>query len=506
MKNVLLLKSSSRYGRVDSYIDELALGIRKLGCNTCVLDGWSLAQPMHYNYILSKYKFDVVLDVNGTLFDYGVLSNLPPETVYGIYISDPPKTVFERIKQADGRTIIFACDNRFHQYMERLYPMVKHSAFVPLSGSFYPERLPYEDRKIDVIFTGSYLLPAKLKEQALGQFEPGGVLAEFVEDMLEDIITNTQYTLPECLSRVLRKYNQTVDAEEFDELVGEFMAVDFYARFFYRDKLIRTLLNAGVKVDVFGNGWEAFQSEHKGNLKVHKGGAYAASKALANAKIGLNIMPWFKDGFQERIASAMLSKAVAVTDESKYILDNFEDNKELIVYSLKDMDSLAERVKYLLAHPKEASEIAEFGYQKAQEHTWANRACDMLHIIEEKFGVSLIQEGEGKRLEFEIGYPDTKAIVLDTLYELQKMVALIEGDMEPMEQVSKADVEFLIKKYGNLIQRFSKKIDGLELKGYIKECIDNLDINLPTHFMELFSLHCKACMSELLLKETGLKV
>ena len=86
------------------------------------------------------------------------------------------------------------------------------------------------------------------------------------------------------------------------------------------------------------------------------------------------------------------------------------------------------------------------------------------------------------------------------------MVALIEGDMEPMEQVSKADVEFLIKKYDNLTQRFSKKIDGLELKGYIKECIDNLDINLPTHFMELFSLHCKAGMSELLLKETGLKV
>lgn len=186
-------------------------------------------------------------------------------------------------------------------------------------------------------------------------------MAQFVGDMLEDIITNTQYTLPECLSRTLKKYNQTVDAEEFDELVGEFMAVDFYARFYYRDKLIRTLLHEGIEVHVFGDGWEAFQSEYKGNLKIHKGGTYAASKALANARIALNIMPWFKDGFQERIASAMLSKAVAVTDESQYILDHFEDNKELLIYSLKDIEALAGRVKYLLAHPKEAAEIAELG-------------------------------------------------------------------------------------------------------------------------------------------------
>ena len=67
---------------------------------------------------------------------------------------------------------------------------------------------------------------------------------------------------------------------------------------------------------------------------IHKGGPYAASKALANAKISLNVMPWFKNAFQERIASAMLSKVVAVTDESKYITDHFDNNKNLLIYSL----------------------------------------------------------------------------------------------------------------------------------------------------------------------------
>ncbi len=43
MKDILLVKGRSKYGRVESYIDEIAASIRKIGYNTCVLDGWSLA-------------------------------------------------------------------------------------------------------------------------------------------------------------------------------------------------------------------------------------------------------------------------------------------------------------------------------------------------------------------------------------------------------------------------------------------------------------------------------
>ena len=130
----------------------------------------------------------------------------------------------------------------------------------------------------------------------------------------------------------------------------------------------------------------------------------------------------------------------------------------------------------------------------------------MLRIIEEKFGVSTIVEGEGKQLEFEIGYPDAKSIFLDALYELQTMVLLVEGDMGEIEGISRADAEFLQKKYSNFIQRFSSHIDGLEMKGYIRDCICNLEKSIPDYFLELFYLQFKACISELLLKETGLKI
>lgn len=130
----------------------------------------------------------------------------------------------------------------------------------------------------------------------------------------------------------------------------------------------------------------------------------------------------------------------------------------------------------------------------------------MLHIIEEKFGLSMAQEGEGEQLELEMGYPDTKTMRLDALYELQNMAALAEKDMGEMGQVSKADMEFLMKKYKGFMDRFSSVMDGLEVKGRIRDCFYNLEEDAPEYFFEWFTLHCKACIGELLLKETGLKI
>lgn len=305
--------------------------------------------------------------------------------------------------------------------------------------------MPYEERKIDIIFTGTYTQPDTYKNDLLSRFEAGGTLSIFAKDMIEDIIANPQYTLPECLSRILKKYNVCVTDAEFDELIEDFINVDFYTRFYYRDKVIRTLLAAGLKIHVFGNGWENFYSEYNHSMIIHKGGPYAASKAVANAKISLNVMPWFKNAFQERIASAMLSKTVAVTDESKYITDHFNDNEDLLIYSLKDLNLLADRLKYLLEHPQAAKEIAENGYKKSQNHTWHSRVYDMLKELENTFNISFIHKEEGKELEPEIEYPDKQTLSLDAIYELNKMSVLATMDIGRIEHISPDDIRYLLK-------------------------------------------------------------
>lgn len=507
-KNILLIKTVSRYGSSERYIEEWASAIRKMGCNTCIIDGWSLAQPKLYAHVISKYKFDAVLDLNGVCCSWGITKNLPLQTIYGIYLCDPPFGIRDSLNQADDRTVVFTCDKNFCDYIERFFPLVKHTEFIPLSGSFYSEQIPYEERELDIIFTGTYQNPEAIKEELVSRFEPGGALAKFLEDMLEDIIANPQYTLWECLDRILKKYGQEISDADFEELTYEFGKVDFYARFYYRDKVIRTLIDSGLKIHIFGQGWENFHAEHKENLIIHEGGAYAAEKALANAKISLNIMPWFKDAFQERIAAAMLSKAVAVTDESKFIVENFENDKELLIFSLKEIDALPERIKYLLSHPEEAMEMVENGYRKVQGHTWYARTRGILQKMEEDFGISLIQEGEGEELEFDLEYPDEQTVRLDAVYELYQMAALADRDAGKIEKLSETDIRFLQQKFEKFTRQFSKRLEGMAWNEMVQKAMSqsNAKEESVKDIVELFSLQCKALAGKLLLEEKGLKL
>ena len=506
MKNILLVKTLSQYGSVDNYIDKIAAGIRKAGCNTCVLDVWSLASPMHFNHVLSTCQFDVVLDVNGMLYKYGLPEELPQGTIYGTYLCDPPKPLSRQLKTADDRTVVFSCDNDFRSYIERFYPNVKHVDFIPLSGEAYPGYIPFENRDLDIIFTGTYEEPEKIKENALEQMRGREELVKLAEDMFEDIIINSHHTLEACLSSVLDRQNRKISKGEFDEWMGGLMGVHWYARSYFRDKLIRTLLEAGMQIDVFGNGWDTFCCGWKENLVIHEGGFYAARKALANAKIALNIMPWFKDGFQERIASAMLSKTVAITDGSKYIQDNFEDGKELVIYSLDDIGALADRIRYLLAHPKEAEKIAGRGYEKIQNHTWEKRAHDMLRKMEADFSVSLTGQCEGKELEFDMEYPDQRAMLLDAVYELQKIADFVDYDLEKAENVSGTDLEYLRGRFARFSRQFDGRVNGMEINTYIWKLMQEPDGDVPAHTVGLFSMQLRALMSKLLLRISGLNV
>ena len=96
----------------------------------------------------------------------------------------------------------------------------------------------------------------------------------------------------------------------------------------------------------------------------------------------MNTQPWFKGGFQERIASAMLSGTVAVTDDSLYIDENFTD-QELCTYSLEKLEELPELIKSLLEDKEWAEKIAEKGKKRAQEElSWQVLTKDMVRYLE----------------------------------------------------------------------------------------------------------------------------
>ena len=206
-----------------------------------------------------------------------------------------------------------------------------------------------------------------------------GSLYRFAMDMKQSIVSDPAQDLEQCLKRTLNRFGIEVSDAEFAELAYEYRDIDQYARVYYRDRMIRSLIKKRIFIHVYGNGWDEFEGEGKEYLIIENGDPKAALSAVADAKISINIMPWFKAGFQERIATAMLSGTVSVTDSSSYIEEHFQNGRELVLYDLQNLNVLPEKINWLLSHEDEAEKIAKAGEKSAQNSlTWQCRAEEML--------------------------------------------------------------------------------------------------------------------------------
>jgi spore maturation protein CgeB len=154
------------------------------------------------------------------------------------------------------------------------------------------------------------------------------------------------------------------------------------------------LVANGIYVHVFGDGWEYLQKEYPEHLIIHERVSYKQSVLLMqDTKISLNVMPWFKSGFHDRIATAALNGCVSVTDRSTYTQTNYVDGEDIIYYDLKELDALPEKVNHLLHHEQEAEQIAQNAYNIAlAKDTWKQRAEWLLNM-------KLTKEAKGKAEE-----------------------------------------------------------------------------------------------------------
>ena len=109
---------------------------------------------------------------------------------------------------------------------------------------------------------------------------------------------------------------------------------------------MRMVDQAGIRAEVYGSGWEASDYTFGENIHFHPWTTSEECNALAGqAKILLNFLPWFKDGCSE-----------------------------LVFFSLQNLPQAVSDISWLLAHPKDASHIAERGFFTARDaDTWGCR-------------------------------------------------------------------------------------------------------------------------------------
>lgn len=301
------------------------------------------------------------------------------EMEYLNILVDHPFYYHARLVYPLPRMKLFCVDREHVSYVERFYPQQSVS-FLPLAGNgrltFGAKEavIPYEQRAYDVVFTANYVPLAPLA-QKISMQEPEYRI--FYQGILDDLLSDPLQSMDQVFERHIKEELGYVSEGELCGAMAGMAVIDLYVRTYFRGEAVRTLAECGLKVDVFGAGWEELSCKKPQNIVRH-GGQVTSERcveAVQNARISLNLMPWFKDGAHDRIFTAMLQQTVALTDDSKYLREQFADGRELKYFSLKETAALPEIASALLRDTQGLEEMAVRGRKKAlASHTWQQRA------------------------------------------------------------------------------------------------------------------------------------
>ncbi|MCH5250973.1 MAG: glycosyltransferase family 1 protein [Lachnospiraceae bacterium] len=275
-------------------------------------------------------------------------------------------------------------DRNHDKYMQRFFTQIRRMPYLPLAGTkLNPNKsnVPIEYRKYDVMMVGNYCAPQTF-EKFITRIDDE--YTAFYYGIIDDLLAHPDRTVEDVVEAHLLDELGEVPEDELKKALAAVTFIDLYVRYTTRGQAVQELVDGGVKVHVFGDGWEMVPCKHPENLIVMSNlDSVGCLKKLCQTKISLNVMPWFKDGAHDRIFNTMLNGAVCLTDSSVYLDSILHDGTDCSIYSLAQMKKLPEIAGALLANPGKMQSIADEGYQLALAgHTWAHRAKQLHEWIE----------------------------------------------------------------------------------------------------------------------------
>ncbi len=319
-------------------------------------------------------------------------------------VVDHPYYYHKEFVYLPEKYIQISIDENHAAYMRKYFPKIQAQDIVYLggtqlipyvSGTFDEHRrlvrageddlIPFEKREDDIIFCGNYMRPEYF-EKYLRNCEQGVV--DFYHEILEELKHKPEETLESVAERKIRnEFGDEATDEYIRDCLENMIFLDLQIRHFYRGCAVAALADAGVKITVYGEGYDQLSCSHPENLKIMGNvDSIRCLKAIANARISLNVMPWFKKGGHDRVYNTCLNGAVCLSDRSEALSRQFTDLKDIVFFDMKGEKSIRESVveKYfkLSEHPGEMKAIAESGYENARKnHSWYERSKEIEKIL-----------------------------------------------------------------------------------------------------------------------------
>ena len=156
-------------------------------------------------------------------------------------------------------------------------------------------------------------------------------------------------------------------------------------RMYERERVVTQLIDGDIELWLLGRGWSNHPYSDRHNFHWIKDRVPFASTFdyMKNAKINLNVMPWFKDGTHDRIFNILLQKSVPLTDTSKWLKEHFTDGLDIAFYSLDKIKELPVIAEELLSDSDKCWGIISNGYKNVSDnYTWKNCVDEILEYVE----------------------------------------------------------------------------------------------------------------------------
>lgn len=302
---------------------------------------------------------------------------------------DHPIYYYQALCHAVPDMHAFCVDRDHTAYMKRFYPGIK-CEFLPLAGNLVMEDFDRENdfahfmaRPYGLVFTANYVPVANIERQLM-QLEPE--YRKFYYEIIESFLANPGQDLLSCIEFYMRREIPDLDDAGLCEGMSTMPAVDLWVRTYFREKTVRILAEGGIPVYIIGKDWEQITCKNPENVIScgHMANSIECVHAMAQGKLALNTMPWFKDGAHDRVFTAMLQGAAVFTDGSTYLKEQFADGESLFYYDLDKLETLPQQAEELLNNPQRLYDAACCGTVLARRfHTWECRAEVLRRYIEE---------------------------------------------------------------------------------------------------------------------------
>lgn len=282
------------------------------------------------------------------------------------------------------------CNNHIVTYLNRpdlqaldfMYPD-KHmkKLFMPLGGT---EKLTGDQaitapKEYDVVVSAGNWIVDDGRPSWRSDDTPKGIVA--ILDDVADIMRSYPVSLMPAFEAVLQSRGM-YDLAFLKSMEEYFWPVLKYIKPWRRQQMLKCLAESGIKVDLFGGGWE--QIPFADSLIQHGAVSYSEMlDVISKTKVLVQDEALFNDGAHDRVFTAMLNGAVVVSEYSTYLEELFENQRDIFMFDWQNTREHLSVIPQLLNDEQYRLNIATSAYGKvAGKHTWRNRADRIIETIE----------------------------------------------------------------------------------------------------------------------------